>query len=85
PRWVSLFFLQAKDLDDPHKLLKGKGNVAKHIVLKSASDLDDLQISTLIGRALATAKTPLPNDATGRLVIKSVSAKQRPRRPKGVA
>lgn len=81
PRWVSLFFLQAKALDDPHKLLKGKGNVAKHIVLKSAADLDNLQISILISQALATAKLPLDPVTFGRLVIKSVSARQRPRRP----
>ena len=33
PRWVSLFFLQAKGLPDPTGILKGKGNVARHIVL----------------------------------------------------
>src|SRR5271165_4222031 len=35
PRWVSLFFLQAKGLPDSQKLLQGSGNVAKHIVLSS--------------------------------------------------
>ena len=40
PRWVSLFFLQAKGLEDPDKVLKGSGSVAKHIVLAAASDLD---------------------------------------------
>ena len=35
PRWVSLFFLQAKGLVDREKLLQGTGSVAKHIVLKT--------------------------------------------------
>src|SRR5882724_4584661 len=33
PRWVSLFFLHAVGLRDPQKLLKGGGNVVRHIVL----------------------------------------------------
>jgi hypothetical protein len=33
PRWVSLFFLQAKGrVPDPQKLLKGSGNKVRHIV-----------------------------------------------------
>jgi hypothetical protein len=28
PRWVSLFFLQAKGLPDPDQVLRGSGNVA---------------------------------------------------------
>src|ERR1700731_1683160 len=42
PRWVSLFFLQAKGLlPDPQKLLKGSGNQVRHIVLKNPESLDD--------------------------------------------
>src|ERR1700742_4218108 len=40
PRWVSLFFLQAKGIPDPDKKLQGSGNVAKHIRLPAASTLD---------------------------------------------
>lgn len=81
PRWVSLFFLQARGLVDPHGLLKGAGKVARHIVLKSAEDLDDPAIQNLIEQALRNAKVPLDHAAKGRLVIRSVSAKQRARRP----
>jgi hypothetical protein len=81
PRWVSLFFLQAKSLSDPHKLLKGSGSVAKHIVLASLEVLDDPAVLDLMAQALETAKVPLRTDGKHRLVIKSVSAKQRPRRP----
>src|ERR1700689_1139216 len=41
PRWVSLFFLQAKGLQDPDRLLKGNGKVARHIVLTSLDGLND--------------------------------------------
>jgi hypothetical protein len=83
PRWVSLFFLQAAaKLPDPHKLLTGSGNVARHIVLKSASDLDQPAIEQLIAEALQRAIEPIDPTAPGGLVIRSVSAKQRPRRPK---
>jgi hypothetical protein len=79
PRWVSLFFLQARGLSDPRGLLKGNGKVCRHIVLKSADDLDDPAIQDLIRQALLNAKAPLDPAAKGRLVIRSVSAKQRPR------
>jgi len=81
PRWVSLFFLQAKGLSDPAYLLKGNGAVARHIVLNDPDDLDGAAVSALIGQALATAKVSLPSGQVGRVVIKSVSQKQRPRRP----
>jgi len=81
PCWVSLFFLQAKGLRDPGRLLQGSGRVCKHIVLKSAADLDRADMLDLIEQALQTAKAPRDPRAKQRLVIKSVSAKQRPRRP----
>ena len=81
PRWVSLFFLQGRALDDPDNLLKGNGNVERHIVLKAAADLDDPAISTLIDQALVKAKVPLDPGAAGTLTIKSIAPKQRARRP----
>jgi hypothetical protein len=83
PRWVSLFFLQAKVLDDPEKVLKGSGSVAKHVVLEDASSLDDPAIQALMKQALQKAVVPIEKTLAHRLIIKSVSAKQRPRRPSG--
>lgn len=80
PRWVSLFFLHGASLPDPQKLLKGKGNVVRHIVLEAVTDLDQPAVQKLIALALAGAATPLDSTSPGRIVIKSVSAKQRPRR-----
>ncbi|ALL14565.1 DUF1801 domain-containing protein [Caulobacter henricii] len=81
PRWVSLFFMQGAGLDDPHGILKGQGSTVRHVVLTQAGDLDRPEISTMIDQALVKAKKPLPVDGQGRLLIKSVSARQRPRRP----
>jgi len=80
PNWVSLFFLQAAGLPDPMALLKGAGKQARHIRLTETVLLDDPDVIELMVRALARAKIPLDPAAKGKLVIKSVSAKQRPRR-----
>ncbi len=82
PRWVSLFFLQSgATLPDPQGLLKGTGKRARHIVLASAADLDTPAVQALMKQALARAVKPIDSRGTNRTIIKSVSAKQRPRRP----
>ena len=81
PRWVSLFLMHGVGLPDPQKLLRGKGTQVRHIVLQSAKDLDDPAIVSLMRAALLQAKTPPPKPGAGKTVIKSVSSKQRPRRP----
>ena len=84
PRWVSLFFLQSGiRLPDPKRLLKGTGKRVRHIVLESAADLDRPAVRALMREALARAVVPIDRGGAHRLVIKSVSAKQRPRRPTG--
>jgi len=80
-KWISLFFLQAKGLHDPANILCGQGKVVKHIVLKDVSMLDEAPVQALMDEALALAKVPLRDATEHRIVIKSVSAKQRPRRP----
>jgi len=81
PRWVSLFFLHGAGLKDPAKLLKGTGGRVRHIVLNKADDIGSRVVEALIAAALAAAKRPIDSTAKRRLIIKSVSAKQRPRRP----
>jgi hypothetical protein len=81
PRWVSLFFLQANGLPDPSNILQGQGKLAKHIVLSVPSAFDEPAIQALLGEALSQAKVPLSANTAHRVIIKSISAKQRPRRP----
>jgi hypothetical protein len=82
PEWVSLCFLQGAKLPDPEKRLLGSGNVARHIKMKSgAVTLDEPAVQTLVAEALAGAKVTIPPDQKRQFLIKSVSVKQRPRRP----
>jgi hypothetical protein len=83
PKWITLFFLQGVGLDDPHRILKGSGRVVRHVVLAQAGDLARADISAMIDQALMRAKVRLPAEGEGRLVIRSVSVKQRARRPGG--
>jgi hypothetical protein len=63
--------------------LRGSGNVVRHIVLESVAILDEPDVRALIDLALASAKVALDPKQRRRLIIKSISAKQRPRRPAG--
>jgi hypothetical protein len=81
PRYVTLFFLQGAGLSDPKKLLCGSGRLVRHVRLERASDLDTPAIRELMAAALKSAKRAIDRDAPETLVIRSISAKQRPRRP----
>src|SRR3569832_1678157 len=85
PRYVSLCFLQGARLPraaDPGRRLQGAGSVVRHVRLADASTLDEPEVRALIDAALAYAAVPLDPRGPYRLVIKSVSPKQRPRRPR---
>lgn len=81
PRWVSLFIVGGPHLDDPKGLLKGAGAVVRHIVLDAPERLDDPDVHALMRQALARARVPLDPAQPCRVVIKSISARQKPRRP----
>jgi hypothetical protein len=83
PPHVSLFFLQGAKLPDPTKRLRGSGNVVRHIVLQDMNVFEEGDVRTLILLALARSKVALDPKQKRRLIIKAISAKQRPRRPKG--
>ena len=82
PRWVTLCFMWGVRLSDPHRLLKGEGSQIRNIRLFEPDALDDPRIDALIAQALDQADRPIDPSAPHRLVIKSVSEKQRPRRPR---
>jgi hypothetical protein len=83
PRWVTLCFLHGAGLPDPNGLLRGGGSRVRHVRLHEPGALDDPDIEALIAAAVAGAEPAFDIGASQRLVIKSVSAKQRPRRPPG--
>lgn len=84
PRWISLFFAGGAGLDDPEGLLKGEGTRIRHIVLDQAERLLDPDVRALMDQALRGARTPLDRDQPARAIVKSVSARQRPRRSSGI-
>jgi hypothetical protein len=86
PGHVTLCFLQGAGLPDPGKRLRGSGNVVRNIRLcdagkPDANILDDPEVRELMNVALNRAKVPLPAGTRRKLIIRAVSAKQRPRRP----
>lgn len=81
PRWVNLFFLQGAELPDPTGRLRGNGKFVRNIVLRDATELDEPAVRKLIDQAVRRAQNPIDGRSRRRLVIRSISAKQRPRRP----
>jgi hypothetical protein len=80
-RGVSLCFLQGgRDLPDPSHLLRGSGSMVRNLALDSAEDLDRPEVRALLDTAADRATVPMDASQRGELVIRSVSAKQRPRR-----
>jgi hypothetical protein len=80
---VTLCFINdAPSLPDPEQLLKGSGNVVRHIRLASARDLDRPAIVRLVKGAIARSDVPFERRGPSPLVVKSISGRQRPRRKK---
>jgi hypothetical protein len=83
PDHVSLCFLQGAELDDPDGLLRGSGRVVRHVRLTGSKGLSDRRVRSLVRRAKTQAVVTIPKGQRRKLIIRSVSAKQRPRRPAG--
>jgi len=77
---VGLAFLYGATLPDPKRLLLGSGKQNRFIRLPTIEPLRSPDVLKLIRAAVVQAKTPLPATGGGYTVIKSIAAKQRPRR-----
>jgi hypothetical protein len=79
PKRVSICFIQGKHLPDPHRVLMGDGNQVRFIRLdEAAAILDTAPLRALVSEAVAFGETPFTGK--GRLVVRAVAGKQRPRR-----
>ena len=76
---VGLSFYYGAALPDPAGILEGSGKQNRFIRLPTAGKLQEPEVLKLIHAAAAHGQTKLPSTGQGLLVIKSVSAKQRPR------
>jgi hypothetical protein len=77
---VGLSFYHGSSLPDPERILLGSGKQNRFIRLPSTEPLRSPAVLALIQAAVAQADPPLPATGGGYTVIKSISAKQRPRR-----
>jgi Domain of unknown function (DU1801) len=77
---VGLSFYYGASLPDPHGLLVGSGSQNRFIRIESVSTLAHPAVEELIAAAIAQAERPLPASGRGKLVIRSISEKQKPRR-----
>jgi hypothetical protein len=76
---VGLCFIQGAKLPDPDGILQGSGRQTRFVRLPSAATLTQPAVRKLIDTAVTRGKD-FPARGRGRLIIRSVSAKQRPRR-----
>ena len=77
---VGLCFLRGAKLRDPKRILKGSGNQTRFLRLESADVLARDEVEALLAAAMQQSKSPFPDNGRGKLIIRSISAKQRPRR-----
>jgi hypothetical protein len=82
---VGLCFIQGVRLPDPHGILLGSGTQTRFIRLPSADILARPEVETLIRAAMARSKTPFRDSGRVSLTVRSISAKQRPRRKAGAS
>jgi hypothetical protein len=77
---IGLCFIHGARLRDPAKILLGSGRQTRFLRVESVDVLARPEVEALISRALAQSRVPFPATGRGKLIIRSVSAKQRPRR-----
>jgi hypothetical protein len=77
---VSLSFYRGADLVDERGVLLGSGNQNRFVRLASAETLAQPEVDALIQQAIEIGTSPLAEAISGKLIIRSISAKQRPRR-----
>jgi hypothetical protein len=77
---VGLSFYYGAALPDPHGLLLGSGSQNRFIRIETAAALARPEVEELIAAAIKHAERPLPASGKGKLIIRSISKKQRPRR-----
>lgn len=77
---VGLAFYRGATLPDPHQVLLGSGSQNRFVRLESAKTLERAEIVALMSAAMELGPVPLPATGGGKLIIRSISAKQKPRR-----
>ena len=77
---VGLCFIRGATLPDPKRVLLGSGSQTRFIRLDSPRVLERPEVKALVAAAIDQARVPFPDGGRGKLIIRSISAKQRPRK-----
>ncbi len=83
PRWVTLFFAEGASLEDPAGLLEGDGARIRGVRLAPFEKLASAPVRALLREAIAPHRDAFAAAPPLATVVKSVAARQRPRRPVG--
>ena len=77
---IGLCFIHGARLPDPAGVLLGAGKQTRFIRFETAATLARPEVEALLAAAIAQSRAPMRPTGSRRLIIRSVSAKQRPRR-----
>ncbi len=77
---IGLSFYHGATLPDPHQILQGSGKQNRFVRLEGAATLSRPEVQELLDNAEAQADPPFVKKGGGKLIIRSISAKQRPRK-----
>ena len=77
---VGLCFIRGASLPDPKKVLLGSGRQTRFLRVPSVDVLARPEVKALLAAAVAESRVPFRDAARPTLVVRSISAKQRPRR-----
>jgi hypothetical protein len=77
---VGLCFIRGATLPDPKKVLLGSGSQTRFIRVPSVEVLARPEVKALFAAALSQSRAPFRSVGRPTLIVRSISAKQRPRR-----
>ena len=77
---VGLAFYRGATLPDPHKILQGSGSQNRFLRAESATILQKPEVEALITAAIAQNTAPFAPSGGKKLIIRSISKKQKPRK-----
>ncbi len=77
---LGLSFYHGATLPDPHGILQGSGKQNRFVRLEGAATLSRPEVRELLDAAEAQADPAFLQEGRGKLIIRSTSEKQRPRR-----
>jgi hypothetical protein len=77
---IGLSFYRGATLPDPNRILQGGGNQNRFVRLDGVATLSRPEVLELLDAAEAQADPPFVKSGSGKLIIRSISEKQRPRR-----